>query len=163
MQNNFAHFFVNDIVTDTSSWTTFTGSFIADSAYQYLYLGNFFSDLNTDTLKVYQNIWNSNDECYQSYYNIDDIYVSTDPLSLNELESNILIYPTVTQSKIFVKNDSEKALSISLTNSIGKVVYEFEGISSELEIDISNLQKGTYIIYSISENNRLSSKKIIIF
>lgn len=76
--NNTAHFFTNTIITDTAGWTTVTGSFIADSAYNYAVIGNFFSDANTDII-------DNNCNSPVSYYYIDDICVSTDSLSCNAL------------------------------------------------------------------------------
>jgi hypothetical protein len=42
--NNFAHYYCNNIITDTVKWTRINGSFIADSAYNYIIIGNFFAD-----------------------------------------------------------------------------------------------------------------------
>ncbi|OPZ97807.1 MAG: hypothetical protein BWY70_01395 [Bacteroidetes bacterium ADurb.Bin408] len=74
---NFSQIYSNDIITDTANWTSISGSFVADSSYQYIIIGNFFSDTNTDTIltgppKTFG---------YGVYYFIDDIYVGTDSLS----------------------------------------------------------------------------------
>lgn len=47
-----AHLYGTAMISDTANWTLMSGSFVADSAYQYLVLGNFFSDSLTDTLQV---------------------------------------------------------------------------------------------------------------
>ncbi|HRD54755.1 MAG TPA: hypothetical protein PKY96_19125 [Flavobacteriales bacterium] len=49
---NHAHLYSPAIFSDTANWTVVSGSFVADSAYQYLVLGNFFSNALTDTLHL---------------------------------------------------------------------------------------------------------------
>ncbi|HWY13123.1 MAG TPA: hypothetical protein VN026_17435, partial [Bacteroidia bacterium] len=72
--DNRAHLFTNTILSDTVNWVFISGSIIADSAYSYLTLGNFFDYLNTDTLLVGGPTYNKS----VSYYYIDDICVSED-------------------------------------------------------------------------------------
>lgn len=45
--NNVSQVYSTAVVTDKINWTTVTGSFIADSAYTYICLGNFMTDANT--------------------------------------------------------------------------------------------------------------------
>lgn len=47
---NQAHILYPQILSDTVGWTLVSGSFVADSAYTYLMIGNFFSNALTDTL-----------------------------------------------------------------------------------------------------------------
>ena len=49
---NHAHLHSTSVISDTANWTLVSGSFVADSAYQYVVLGNFFSDALTDTLHI---------------------------------------------------------------------------------------------------------------
>ncbi len=84
---NTAKFYSDSILTDTINWTKINGSFIADSAYKYLSISNFFDDNNTDTL-----ITSPFSIPYHAYYYIDDVCVTTDSLfndtwtGLNQLE-----------------------------------------------------------------------------
>jgi hypothetical protein len=71
---NSATIFSDSIVSDTLNWYNISGSFISDSVYTHLVLGNFFDDLNTDTLSVLPGFPD------YSYYFIDDICLSTDSL-----------------------------------------------------------------------------------
>jgi gliding motility-associated-like protein len=56
-------------IKDTLNWTKIQGSFIANGTEQYLTIGNYFSDLQTNTITV------SNNNIIYSYYNIDDVSV----------------------------------------------------------------------------------------
>ena len=58
------------IVYDTTNWTLVSGSFIADSAYRYLYLGNFYNDAQTP--HEYQQFPDI------AYYYIDQVKFSSD-------------------------------------------------------------------------------------
>ena len=47
---NHAQVYSQSVITDTLEWTLVSGSFVADSAYQYLVIGNFFDHVHTDSL-----------------------------------------------------------------------------------------------------------------
>jgi len=49
---NHAHILYPQILSDTVGWTLVSGSFVADSAYQYVMIGQFFSNALTDTLHL---------------------------------------------------------------------------------------------------------------
>lgn len=49
---NYAHLRSMAVISDTATWTLVSGTFQADSAYQYLVIGNFFSDALTDTMHL---------------------------------------------------------------------------------------------------------------
>ena len=68
--NNFAHVYSSVIITDTTNWIKTIGSFIADSSYQYINIGNFFDDAHTDTIRLTGS--------GNNYYYLDDITVSTE-------------------------------------------------------------------------------------
>lgn len=67
---DYAHVYSPDINVDSTGWTLVSGLFTADSAYQHLVLGNFFSNALTDTLGIPP--WNGE----VAYYFIDDVCVS---------------------------------------------------------------------------------------
>ncbi|HNR56724.1 MAG TPA: hypothetical protein PKJ19_16270, partial [Flavobacteriales bacterium] len=48
---NHAHIMYPQILSDTVGWALVSGSFVADSAYQYVMIGQFFSNALTDTLQ----------------------------------------------------------------------------------------------------------------
>ncbi len=55
--NNKAHVYTNSVVSDTLNWTKITGSFVADSAYKYIMIGNFFDDANTTVVNNSPSFW----------------------------------------------------------------------------------------------------------
>lgn len=71
---NYAHVNNPTIITDTANWTLVSGSFVADSAYRYIVLGNFFNDALTDTVH-----FTPGQPSLAAYYLYDAICVSPTP------------------------------------------------------------------------------------
>ncbi|MBX7129803.1 MAG: T9SS type A sorting domain-containing protein [Flavobacteriales bacterium] len=70
-----AHIFTEAVISDSLGWTQISGQFNADSAYSFLYLGNFFGDDQTEAILV-----DPDGNTDISYYYVDDVCLSTDPL-----------------------------------------------------------------------------------
>ena len=83
LANNTAHYFDANIITDTAGWITIFGSFIADSNYSYMLIGNFFDTTTTNTA-----CFDSNTQ--RAYYYIDDVCVSVDSLTCVNIASEII-------------------------------------------------------------------------
>lgn len=45
--NNMAHVYTKTPITDQINWVEISGTFVADKAYEYIFIGNFFSDAKT--------------------------------------------------------------------------------------------------------------------
>lgn len=163
--NNVAHLYTNLTYSDTLNWLKLSGSFVADSAYKYVVIGNFFDDLNTDTLSL------SNEQLvgYASYYFIDDICVGTDSLYANSWTGindninksiNLLIFPNPASDFIIVESRNV-IYTINIYDVFGKLVVQ-EKVDNKREayIDIKKLVKGIYYIRVNDQD--ASSKKIII-
>jgi hypothetical protein len=71
---NYAHVNNSFVITDSANWTLVSGNFVADSAYRYIVLGNFFNDAMTDTVHL-----NPSLPSWAAYYLYDDICVSPTP------------------------------------------------------------------------------------
>ncbi len=151
--DNFAHIYTIDIITDTLNWTTISGTFTADSAYQYIILGNFFDDNNTDTIIF-------GPSC-RAYYYVDDINVSKDTsIGLKKnIHHDIKIYPVPAVSNLYIESDF--LLEIVIYNSFGNIVFQKKHPDAHLNIDVSSWQKGVYYIKGRT-NDGISTKKIII-
>jgi len=161
---NFAHFNYETVVTDTMNWTRVSGSFIADSTYGYIAIGNFFTDANTDTTQIL--VGNVTDPF--SYYFIDDVCVSQDSLSCYNFTSvqqfknleNINIYPNPSNGKITISLEKEAEVSIIIRNIIGKIIFQDKFYSSKI-FDLSlNSPAGLYFL-TLETDGEVVSKKII--
>ena len=140
----------NKILSDTLNWTLFSGSFIADSAYTFLIIGNFFKKENI------------NHECYDStaifsYTYIDHVCLSS---KSNECSNNntyvgqFSAYPNpATGIFTIIDNFNQQSIKrkIIIYNTIGEIVSKLDFFEGEVTIDISNFSRGVYLIY-IDEN-----------
>lgn len=162
--------FSDSIVLDTIGWTRIFGSFIADSAYQYIIIGNFFDDNNIDTL-----IMNTDSNCLFSYYYLDDVCVSTDSFySANWNYTNyhfdrknlIKIYPNPAHDIITIDfqdfGESYATFKIRIFNVIGQELYHRDKAESQsIQIDVSNIYDGIFFIQIITQQNRYFNYRFV--
>jgi hypothetical protein len=171
--DNFAHLRAESIITDSVNWVRISGSIVADSAYSYIMMGNFYDDANTDTLHY------SCPTCSNigSYYLIDDICISTDSLLCNggiellpcilSLEENkhenqISISPNPTNDYVNISNkDNKLSFDIAIYNSVGQQLYSKENINiSNLTVDVSKFAANVLFI-KIGFNNQILNYKLL--
>ncbi len=166
--NNSAHLYTDSIYTDTIKWVRVSGFIIADSAYSYLMLGNFFDEAHTDILYFgTQPIGITS-----SYYFIDDVCVTSDSL-YNEnwtkiykqkLENKLTIYPNPVSDKISINlNDNfAKEISVRIFNITGQqlLVDKFKN-QNLIEINVSTIAKGLYML-EIHCDEEVENRKLII-
>lgn len=120
-------------ILDKNDWKLVTMTFIADSAYNYMTIGNFLSDSNTTVIFAGAGTW------YYAYFYIDDISIT----------------PTASAEDIRINGDSIICLgeTITLTASGGTVFSWANGsapntiISSDTSITISPDTSSTYYVY----------------
>jgi hypothetical protein len=167
--NNFAHIYETSIITDTVNWTTISGSFIADSAYDYILLGNFFDSIHTDTVPI-----NPAMHYYcRAYYYFDDICISESPNDCGitgegfyNAQLPIAIYPNpfnkiteIILSDAIINEDDEKVLLIygMSGNLINKEIIS----NKRFQLDAGNLSPGVYLL-QIRTLKQNYNEKIII-
>jgi hypothetical protein len=155
--DNFAHVNSSVVITDSAGWSFISGSFIADSTYQYMVMGNFFNLSLTDTLNCFFNP-------DVSYYYIDNICVSSDsatcmvPTSVQQFslqKTEISIFPNPCSNFIQIKN-STSDVGYSLVNELGQICMNGR-LKPNDKIDVSSLPSGLYFF-----RTDLYSLKVII-
>ncbi|MFM2223996.1 MAG: hypothetical protein RJA07_198 [Bacteroidota bacterium] len=156
------------IILDKNNWTQITGSFIADSAYTYLAIGNFYTDshsnivrLNNDTFSIFS----------EAYYYIDDICVSTDSTyAYNYIYTDVQNIVENPKTKIYpnpiVDNFSIYFSSptnyIQLINILGQQIFweKVEPNIASYSKDISTLPNGIYFL-KVNSINKTETIKLI--
>lgn len=158
--NNFSQVYSTSIITDSINWVLISGSFYADSAYQFINIGNFFNDNNTDTISVNTGLTNS-------YYFVDDVRVSTDSvfglaLGLKELKDDIFqFYPNPSKGIVhYSVNNSQASSKIKILNSIGCILFEGQYLQSGV-FDFSFLDNGIFYLELFTEKKVIRNKLII--
>lgn len=171
--DNFAHLRSVSIISDTANWVRISGSIVADSAYNYLMLGNFYDDANTDTITLTCGTCQN----WYSYYLIDDVCVSTDStlcnggidalpcvvsVKENNFKNQFLVYPNPANDFINIINENYLSpLNITIYNTIGQVLYSQQNIQTDnLQIDINSYNNGLIFI-KIESNNQSINYKLL--
>ncbi|MBI5539475.1 MAG: T9SS type A sorting domain-containing protein [Bacteroidia bacterium] len=160
---NSAHVYTDSIITDTINWTKISGSFVADSAYNYIMIGNFFDDSNTEYILI-------DKDGIMAYYFIDDVCVTTDSLfnenwtGINALYENknetITIYPNPCFNELNLKfNKEPNAINtLSIIDITGKTILQTKTTENEFVFNTEKLAKGLYLVKQESGDNVLLTK-----
>lgn len=167
---NYSQVYAPTPIINKISWIKISGSFVADSNYNYVNIGNFYSNSNTDTIKL------NNMNC-TSYYYIDDVCVSTDSaycwdynftcesnLSKELLNSQINIYPNPAEKYFIIEIDKliyKEKPEIEVYTALGKLVYKQRLTEMHTKISTANLKSGLYFV-KIHSNNGITVKKLVI-
>lgn len=154
--NNNCQYKVDTFLVDSVNWTHYQFSFVADSNYNYMALGNFYDDNHTSYL-ILDTIITPTGCC--SYFFIDDVCLSTDSNlcynvgfqnPINFSQDLINVYPNPFSNKLMVSSvknidgiDIYDCRSICVTQA-----FEFEQVSStKLNVKkMTPITDGLYII-----------------
>lgn len=163
--NNFAHIYSTTIITDTVNWTIIKGSIIADSAYQYVIIGGFFDDDNTNFIRL---LFDSTSTIpLAAYYFIDNVFVSTDSvdgISEYELTNKIKIFPNPASAFITIEINPQlkHSVEVTLLDVMGSEIIKTQIVEiSSITIPTSDFNNGLYLL-KIKSCNNIFTKKIII-
>jgi len=155
--DGFAHLKVEEVAIDSVNWVLLYGEIVPEQSYQYLHIGNFFSDEETDVMTFSQSsIW--------AYYFIDDVRVSTEPLvvtSVNpqELGSTLRIFPNPAKEVLNIV--SQRIMkNIEIYSISGQVIEDVE-VNREytVHMNLSHISTGLYIAIVQFENGDTESIK----
>ncbi|MBS1546129.1 MAG: T9SS type A sorting domain-containing protein [Bacteroidetes bacterium] len=145
---NHAHILYPQILSDTVNWTLVSGSFVADSAYTYLMIGNFFSNALTDTIHFASDVpgW-----AQYSYVLIDGVCVSFSP---DGCESNLGVLDLDGAEPIVYPNPASDVLVIGnavgrdaiLLNMLGQQVWSGRVNTERYAVDVGSWARGAYVL-----------------
>ncbi len=167
--DNTAIFYSNTVVTDTVNWTQLFGSFIADSAYRYLAVGNFF-DYNTTTAIASPTVPNQPLGPF-GFYLVDDVCISTDSTFTQNFVTNIQenfgrnnyvkFFPNPTANLITVEvQEAASNINYKILNGYGQLILT--GVMDNgASLDLSNLAEGIYIIELTYGKSKYYEKVIV--
>jgi len=160
---NQAHVYTHEVITDSIDWIKISGTFIADSAYEYIIIGNFFDDLLTDTIMF------SPAGC-NPYYYIDDVCVLEDSTMSCDVDYTVStvahfqeqfdIFPNPAMEKIYFKMNEAVNITGSLVSVTGQKIKSFRFTGSG-EIDVSNVSSGIYFFQLQYKNQHYFFKQLI--
>ncbi|HKR07173.1 MAG TPA: T9SS type A sorting domain-containing protein [Bacteroidia bacterium] len=137
--------------TDTSNWILITGNFTANGGENYMIIGNYKNDFQTNSLQLPAG------SIDYSYFYIDDVSL-TPCTGIEEQNENaeIQIYPNPVKDELFIKSNSLVGKAeIIITDILGKEILMKQFSNSKYQIpkqfenwnlNIENFKPGIYFI-----------------
>lgn len=147
---NVAQVDYGEVLTDTMNWTLVGGSFVADSAYSYVMVGNFFSNELTDTVRFADpaNVFPWYDI---SYTLIDAVCVSPDPNGceraqwIGEAEGGKpYVYPNPAIDAILIGNASGGMTEV--LDMLGRRVWSGMVVGNRFSLEVATWSRGAYVL-----------------
>jgi|GEM_PF-1121786 hypothetical protein len=87
--------------------------------------------------------------------------ISTAIIDGEEEKIGVMTYPNPASENINIKAN-DVITSVKLINQIGQVVYENNGGTESHAINVSNLDKGIYMVQVKTENSNVTTQKVIV-
>lgn len=139
---NFAHVHSDEILSDTANWTLVSGSFIADSAYRYLVIGNFFDDDHTDTLNM------ASGPTAGAYYYVDSVSVSpgSTGIGVQEDDRSLGVFLDGAVGELRLEWKVGQQAQIVLVDATGRTVRSQQAATGHLVWSVSDLMEGVYVV-----------------
>jgi hypothetical protein len=143
----YAHIHYQNIISDTVAWTLVSGSFVADSAYRFLSIGNHFSNNETDTLPLGTTL-----NPPSGYSFIDNVCVSIDPegcpMATNVRDGSmngVAVFPNPATTEFIVSGVPDGSVAF-ITDAIGREVWKGRTTSGIWQIDVAEWPRGSYMV-----------------
>lgn len=152
-----------DVNGDSINWKTVAGSFIADSNYRYIMIGNFYSDSLTTVGSI-----NSKYSDW-AYYYVDDICVSEDAMtcfnqvSIKSVSDKPLIevYPNPFNDVLNIKFGKTGRKRVTIYNSLSNIVFQAYFTESISIFDLKSLPEGVYFCTVEDDSGLIFKNKIL--
>mgnify|MGYP003381740592 CR=1 FL=1 len=162
---NHAHIVRPEILADTVAWSLVSGSFVADSAYRYLMIGNFFNNAMTDTLHFADP--NSVFPWYpRGYTLIDRVCVSEAPdgcevahAIVEEVVELPNVYPNPATGMLMI--DHAEGQTVKIFDALGKVVWSGRVYSERQALGVENWARGIYVL-QLEGNGVMKKVKFVL-
>jgi len=154
-----------NFLTDKANWIEILGIYTAHGGEQYITIGNFYDDANTDTLFVGGGAINS---IPFAYYYIDDVSVILIPDTVPQ-GNELIIYNAFTPNgdgvnDVFhVKGNNIKELHAKIINRWGQELYKWNNINGgwdgKYKGDVVSAGAYFYIINVVYDDGNVEEKK----
>ena len=164
--HNFAHVYSTSVVSDTANWTLISGSFVADSTYRYMVIGNHFDNTHAsgDTIVTPD----STAFLYRAYTYVDQVCVSPSPagcpLALGLAERSDVgfgVFPNPATDMITVLG-VRAGMRLVIVDALGQFVMQGVTGSDRVEVNTTGWSRGCYMAQVFADGRRRSSRFVLI-
>ncbi len=144
----------NSIISDTLNWTLVSGNYTALGGENYITIGNFVSDINTNISVFNSAGWG------RGYYYVDDVSVSP-ATYINELAGQELIniYPNPFSNEINIIGNKNILEIVIYDISSRKLIQQ--PFSNTIKLNTEQLAKGIYLYEVRSKNSVVRKGKVV--
>jgi hypothetical protein len=158
---------INTIVTDTQHWVQLIDTFIAEGGEQFVSIGNFKLDSQTQFVLV-----DSQSNLPEAaYYYIDDVsLIDLDDVGIEEVgkNNNLKIYPNPTQTGQFTltvqSNEIGKA-QLQISNYMGQIILDRNvqlSSNNQWHLDLSKQTSGTYLVTLKTSSGKFGERVMVV-
>ena len=162
---NEAHILYPQILSDTVGWTLVSGSFVADSAYQYVLIGQFFANALTDTLHFADP--NSVFPWYpRGYTLVDAVCVSPNPdgcdlgQGVGEVASQAaVLFPNPVRDKVVVTGRPEA--EVQVLDAVGCLIWKERIAGDRMVLEVGAWARGAYVLRMVHQGKVESFKFVL--
>ncbi len=162
---NYAHIAHPQILADTVGWTLVSGSFVADSAYQYVMIGQFFSNALTDTL----HLGPQGDPWFwypRAYTLVDAVCVAASPGGCDlgqgvgeEQVTDPVLFPNPAQDHVIV--GQRAGAEAQVLDALGRLLWQGRITSDRWVLDVGNWARGAYAL-RIAHRGKVETHKFVL-
>lgn len=154
---NFAHVYSEAIITDTVGWTLVSGTFVADSAYQYVLIGNPFDNASTDTVHFVNET-----SIPRGMALIDNVQVYSDPTGIVEGSAHgALLYPNPASRWINVMGIT-RGTFIRIDDALGRSMWKGSAAGEDFRLHVDHWARGTYVLHLGYEGKQKTVKFVLV-
>lgn len=162
-----AHVYYPEILSDTIGWTLVSGSFVADSAYRYIMIGQFFSNALTDTLQFAP----PGDDPWawfpRAYTLIDDVCVSSNPAGCDLAQgvvetamAEVSIHPNPALDRLSITNGAGS--HVTVYDMLGHVIWHGRIQKEPWALDVQAWERTAYVLRMEKQGHVRSFKFVLI-
>lgn len=144
---NYAHLHSTAVISDTASWIFVSGTFVADSAYAYLVLGNFFSDALTDTLHL------ASGPSLAPYYFVDGVCVTTNSEGCGftngfreQVQGRPLAFPNPSDTWLEFNGLGIGSMRWEVLDLTGRLMAKGSVQTGALRLEVAGWPAGEYVV-----------------
>jgi hypothetical protein len=154
---NYAHVYSEAIVSDTVGWTLVSGTFVADSAYQYLMLGNPFNNASTDTLHFVNET-----SIPRGMALIDNVQVYSDPTGIVERSvEGAILHPNPASLWITLAGIAS-GTRIRIHDTLGRGIWNGSSTGEDFRLEVDRWARGTYVLHLEDAGKRKAFKFVLV-
>ncbi len=156
----------NGFITDTIGWTQIQGCYTAIGGEQYITIGNFNSNANTDTL--YVGSVNPEPGAYKyAYYYIDDItLIDQTTVGIKDINyelGEMNVYPNPANDVLNINLGTIKEnTEIKMFDALGELVLNEKLTAQNSSLKTHHLQSGVYFYTILVGEKNIKTDKIVI-